>query len=108
MLALLRFVESLPREVPFSRAYHVARSVAGLQAARARGVTLGPPRRMTEKMVTKMRAMFRESATIAQVAAELNVAEITIKRYRAADRHSKSAGIDEIPDLGPNVHRLTR
>ena len=86
----------------------VSKTAAGLQAARDRGVKLGAPRRMTEKMVDKMREMLGRGATNAEVAAALDVAEITVKRYRALDRHSESAGKDEAPDLGPNVHRLSR
>lgn len=89
-------------------AAHVAKSVAGLAAARARGVVLGPRRRMTEDRVTEMRKMFTEGATIAKVADKLGVSEVTIKRYRALDKQARTDGSETIADLGPNVHRLPR
>jgi len=86
---------------------HVAKSVAGLNAARRRGVQLGAPRKVTEEMVRQMEALAKSGKTIEQIAQTLGVSQPTVKRYRrAAKGEPTPKGQSE--DLEPNIMRPVR
>ena len=58
-----------------------ARTREGLAAARARGVTLGRPRKLTDKMVEAIRSQILDrNASISELATEYNVSVRTLKR----------------------------
>ena len=84
------------------RSEHVKKSIQGLKRAEQRGVHLGAPPKMTEAKKAIAETMLSGGASVAEIAEALGVAEITIKRYRAALNKSSD------DDLGPNVTRLTR
>jgi len=65
------------------------RTIAGMEAARARGVTIGRPRKLSEYQVSHAQRVLSEnrSANVQTIADELGVAPVTLlrslKRYKA-------------------------
>lgn len=76
--ALAEFERDLIRE----------RTNAGLQAARARGRQGGRPRRLDEKKLKKLNALYADkSNSVADILATLNISKSTLYRYVKGDKH---------------------
>lgn len=59
------------------------RTRAGMRAARARGVRLGRPPKLTPEMVEQAREKLEEGRTLDKVAAEFKVSSLTLRRALA-------------------------
>ena len=68
----------------FERDVLLERTSAGLAAARARGRTGGRPTVMTPAKLSAARAMRADGASLADIAAALDVARTTVRRHLAA------------------------
>lgn len=65
----------------FERELTIERTVAGLEAARARGASLGRPTVWTPQRAEAARALLAAGATVTQVAHALNVSRATVYRH---------------------------
>ena len=69
-------------------------TLAGLAAARARGQTLGPKRKMTADMILQaMTAMADPNISVTQIASQLGITRATLYNYVGGDGSPKPAGI---------------
>lgn len=76
--ALAEFERDLIRE----------RTQAGLQAARARGRQGGRPRRLDEKKLKMLHALYADkSNSVADILATLNISKSILYLYMKADKH---------------------
>jgi DNA invertase Pin-like site-specific DNA recombinase len=65
----------------------IERTNAGLQAARRRGVKLGPPEKISPEQWQVIKQLIAEDKPIAQIASLFNVHRMTIyRRLSASDR----------------------
>lgn len=56
------------------------RTIAGMNAARARGVTLGRPPKLSEKQIARARALERDGYSRAEIGRRLNISQTTLRR----------------------------
>lgn len=76
----------------FERALIVKRTVAGMQAARARGVQFGRRPVMDSEAVQEAQCLLRDGLSVEQAASEMGVGRSTLYRYMAGARQGDSAG----------------
>ncbi len=72
----------------FERDLNRERTSAGLQAARARGRQGGRPRRLDEKKLKMLHALYADkSNSLADILTTLNISKSTLYRHVKADKH---------------------
>jgi len=86
---MVHLIASLAAE--FERELTIERTIAGLEAAKARGANLGRPTVWTPERAEAATALLAAGATVTQTAAALGVSRATIYRHATPDRPALSS-----------------